>query len=71
MNCFGWVLGLNEALIMVTYTVCPCVCLPHTNVMLVTMNLSCVSDCQATAAADPAAAQDQPASAADPGQLPS
>lgn len=33
------------------------------------MNLSCVLDRQAAAAADPAAAQDQPASAADPGLL--
>lgn len=31
--------------------------------------MSCVLDCQAAAAADPAAAQDQPAPAADPGLL--
>lgn len=31
--------------------------------------MSCVLDRQAAAAADPAAAQDQPASAADPGLL--
>lgn len=37
--------------------------------MCVRMNLSCVLDRQAAAAADPAAAQDQPAPAADPGQL--
>ena len=31
--------------------------------------VSCVSDCQAATAVDPAAAQDKPASAADSGQL--
>lgn len=35
----------------------------------VKVNMSCVSDRQATAAADPAATQDQHAPAADPGQL--
>lgn len=60
---------LNEAQIMVASTVCACVCLPHTNMTRVRMNMSCVSDRQAAAAADTAAAQDQPPSAADPGQL--
>lgn len=49
---------------MVTYTACTVsVCHIHTRCM------SCVSDRQAAAAADPAAAQDQRATAADPGQL--